>query len=304
LKHSLLDCERIALHRFATNQPIDDIGQSPEPSAVVSLMLRCAIEAASIAREAKLQQQVPVTKADLSPVTIVDQRIEECLRKNIEASGMSIAFVGEESGGSLDVNGSSIAVDPIDGTWAFINRGSNFSTSLALFRGTEVEVAVVVNPSTGELLYSSGSASRLLQLGLAGTTSSSTPLPLACKLNPKTLLHIHPARQVQPLVSAAMSAWRGPHVQLVTMGGGSPAWALAECAKGQLTYVNLWPAAQTNPYDLAAGVEIVRCAGGDVTGLDGNPIDCLTHRGVFVAAVSVASRERIVALARDSSVTI
>jgi len=86
-------------------------------------------------------------------------------------------------------------------------------------------------------------------------------------------------------------------VHLVSMVGGSPAWALAECAKGRMTYTNLWRTSHvTQPYDLAAAVQLVRQAGGDVIGRDGQPIDALQHRGVLVASLSPTARERVLEL--------
>jgi fructose-1,6-bisphosphatase/inositol monophosphatase family enzyme len=60
---------------------------------------------------------------------------------------------------------------------------------------------------------------------------------------------------------------------------------MVEAAKGRFVYVNLWPGRDTEPYDLAGSVLLVRAAGGEVIGVSGQPIDPLTLSGPFVAAV-------------------
>ena len=83
---------------------------------------------------------------------------------------------------------------------------------------------------------------------------------------------------------------------MVRSVGGSPSWALLEAAKGDFVYVNLWPAPAAQPWDLAAGVTLVRRAGGEVTDLEGNAIDELSHQGPFVAGTTEGARNRVIAV--------
>jgi fructose-1,6-bisphosphatase/inositol monophosphatase family enzyme len=45
-------------------------------------------------------------------------------------------------------------------------------------------------------------------------------------------------------------------------------------------------------------VLLVREAGGDVTDLDGVPIDAATHSGPFIAAIDVRARDKLASIVR------
>jgi len=61
-------------------------------------------------------------KADRSPVTIADRRIEEYLRRELQRAFPSEAIIGEEFGPSPQLGSRYWTIDPIDGTRAF-SRG-------------------------------------------------------------------------------------------------------------------------------------------------------------------------------------
>jgi fructose-1,6-bisphosphatase/inositol monophosphatase family enzyme len=89
---------------------------------------------------------------------------------------------------------------------------------------------------------------------------------------------------------------------MVRSTGGSPAWGLLDASKGRYVYANLWADTPSTAFDLAAGVLLVRKAGGEVVDLEGNPIEVLGHRGPFIAAIDDDSRNRIVEIVRESVV--
>ncbi|MHC4452967.1 MAG: inositol monophosphatase family protein, partial [Planctomycetota bacterium] len=116
----------------------------------------------------------------------------------------------------------------------------------------------------------------------------------------KVLVNIQPSLKAQPTISALYNAWRQRRIRNVRSPGGSPAWALLEAAKGRFCYVNLWSDRPAAPFDLAAGVLLVRAAGGDVVGLDGDPIDLVRHAGPFVAGIQPAARSTVLEIVRGA----
>jgi fructose-1,6-bisphosphatase/inositol monophosphatase family enzyme len=78
--------------------------------------------------------------------------------------------------------------------------------------------------------------------------------------------------------------------------GGSPAWGLLEAARGHYVYVNAWAVRPAEPFELAAGVLLVRGAGGEVTDLGGAAIDLVRHAGPWLAAVDAEQRARVAAI--------
>ncbi len=233
-------------------------------------------------------------KDDGSPATRLETRIEETLRARLAAFDPGATVVGEETGGSLPERGRAIAIDPVDGTWAFLDGTETYATTLILFRDGEPVLGVIANPSTGEVGYAwRGERTRLVRLSLLGEPDASDQLPAPSHGGRSVRVNAHPSPGAAPLVAALQEAWRRGEIVVVRSPGGSPSWALLDAARGRYTYVNLWAGASTKPYDLTAGVLLVEGAGGRVVDVRGQPIDPLRHRGAFVAGVEEASRETV-----------
>ena len=108
-------------------------------------------------------------KSDGSPVTELDRKVEEMVRAALATFHPETAVVGEEGGGELPIEGLAVAIDPVDGTWAFISGTGTAATTLAVFRDGVPFLGVVANPSTGEIAYAeSGGEARLIQMAIFG----------------------------------------------------------------------------------------------------------------------------------------
>jgi fructose-1,6-bisphosphatase/inositol monophosphatase family enzyme len=209
--------------------------------------------------------------------------------------------VGEETGGVLPSAGTAIAIDPIDGTRAFLAETETYSTTLALIRDGEIVLGMVSNPTAGEIAYAAvGGASRLIRLSTFGEPDEVSVLKRPSTGARPLLVNIHPNRHGGGVVSALYRAWGQRDIAMVRSPGGSPAWALVESARGHFVYANLWSKWPAEAFDLAAGVLIVRQAGGEVTDLAGEPIDALRHRGPFVAGIDPRMVSRVTELMRGS----
>jgi myo-inositol-1(or 4)-monophosphatase len=238
-------------------------------------------------------------KADGSPVTSIDLAIEEGFRDRLAVFAPDARVAGEETGGTLPASGVGVAIDPVDGTWAFLAGTETSATTLAVFRDREPFLGMVSNPATGEIAYATiAGGTRLLQLSLFGEEDLAETLPRSHGDAPGMLVNVHPSRGSGALVAALHAAWVRKDVRMVRAPGGSPAWALVEAAKGRFVYVNLWSKQPAAAYDLAAGVLAVRQAGGDVTDLEGQPIDMLRHAGPFVASVDPRARGMLQSMVR------
>jgi fructose-1,6-bisphosphatase/inositol monophosphatase family enzyme len=204
-------------------------------------------------------------------------------------------MVGEETGGTLPESGFAVAIDPIDGTWAFLNGTETYATTLGFFHDHEPFLGMVSNPATGEIGYATSEGTpRLLQLSLFGEADAACALPRPRPEPMPLLVNVHPSRHGSPLITALHEAWSRGEIHMVRSPGGSPAWALLEAAKGAFVYVNGWAKRPAEVYDLVAGVLLVRRAGGEVTDLEDRPIDMLHHHGPFVASIDAASREKVI----------
>ena len=240
-------------------------------------------------------------KADRSPVTDLEHRIEQLIADGLRHLPEPVAFVSEESISEALGPGITLAVDPVDGTWALVNRTEHAATSLALLRDGVPFIGVVANPATGEIAYTvDGQVPRLVQLGAFGEADRAVSLPIP-RAGPEGLLvSVHPNRALGDVGVALATAWRNREVDMVRSPGGAPTLELLGVAKGNFAYVNLWNRRRSAPWDLAAGLMLVRAAGGDVVDLDGAPIRAIGHRGPFVGSLLAVDRERVRSLVRPS----
>jgi fructose-1,6-bisphosphatase/inositol monophosphatase family enzyme len=277
------------------SQPVLDTARSEE-EAWLTFGLSVAFEAGTLVRQSRSRplKEIVQFKDDGSPVTEIEIEIELLCRQRLQSFRPNAAIVGEESGGDLPTTGIAVAIDPIDGTWALLNRTATCAVSLAVFRDGRPFCSIVLNPATGEIGYSlSDGRTRLLQVSAFGEDDFACDLPLAQTREGVVLVNLHPSRSAGHVATNLLSAWAEGTVRMVCMPGGSPAWALLEAAKGAFTYANLWPRQPADAFDLAAGIMLVRNAGGNVTDLDGQPIEFMGHHGPFVASVDEASRSTI-----------
>ena len=238
-------------------------------------------------------------KQDGTPSTREEEDIERDLRRSLQESVPGAVLIGEEGGGEWRDRGLAVAIDPIDGTWAFINHAETFTTSLAVFNDSKVFLGIIFNPSTGELAYSAtGRPARLVQVSMLGEPNVGVDLPLEPP-GRALLLNVHPSRPAGAVLNRLYQAWRDSGVQMVKAVGGSPSWAMVEAAKGRFVYVNLWARQAAAPFDLAAGVALLRGAGGDVVDLRNRPVSISGHEGPFVAGMDASHRLRTVSLVAD-----
>ena len=240
-------------------------------------------------------------KLDGSPVTALESRIETFVRERLADFCPAAGFVGEESGGTLPPQGFAAALDPVDGTWSLVNRTETCTTSLAFYHDGEVFLGLVLNPATGELAYAArDGGTRLLQISLFGEDDAAFPLPGERRLPRALLVNLQPSRDAQVMVDGLLEAWRDGGLKMVKLPGGSPLWAMLEAAKGSFVYVNPWSRRAAQAYDLAAGIMLLRGAGGDVTDLAGTPIEATGHKGPFVAGIDREARRKVAAIVRKS----
>ena len=288
-----------------------DAYRKPEPAAPkfedessrwVAFGLYMLLDAGRLVREKRMvaSRQDVRYKDDGSPATRLEAEIELRLRERRATFEPSAVVIGEETGGALSRSGIEIAIAPVDGTWAFLSGTETYTTTLAVFRDSLPVLGMISNPTTGEIGYTTvGGDARLVQLSVFGESDQAVSLPEHDDATREILVNFHPSRSWGSVVGGLYEAWRERGVRMVRSPGGSPSWALVEAARGAFVYLNMWSKRRAEPYDLAPGVLLVRNAGGEVTDLEGKPIDVLSHAGPFVASIHERGRHHVAEIARS-----
>ncbi len=197
-------------------------------------------------------------------VTVVDKRVENFLIDKIRQVYPDHSFIGEETGRRETGSDYCWIIDPIDGTTSFVHGQPFYAVSIAFAKGDELLVGVVHAPALGQLFSAEkGRGSELNGRSIRVSTTdhmkeSVLATGFAClragwKKNNMVYLN-----KIMPWIRDVRRC-------------GSAAVDLAYVAAGK--FDGFWEL-NLNIYDIAAGVLLVREAGGtvcDFTGGGGYP---------------------------------
>ena len=193
-------------------------------------------------------------KGRFDPVTAIDHASEEAIIEIITSERPDDSIVAEEGGG-LEAARRHWFIDPLDGTVNFIHGIPQISVSIALWDGSAALAAVVFDPlheelftaATGEGAHLNGSPIRV---------SSTTELERAIVATGFPYDHGDHAAEYAAVLASVLETVNG------IRRFGSAALDLAWVAAGRFdAYWELGVA----PWDQAAGILLVREAGGRVT---------------------------------------
>ncbi len=230
-------------------------------SALLNVMVQAATKAGrALTRDFGEVENLQVSrKGPADFVSNADRRAEEILHRELERARPGYGFLMEESGEIEGKDGiHRWIVDPLDGTTNFLHSIPQFSVSVALEKAGRLEAGVVYNPITEELFTAErgGGAylnNRRLRVAQRSELHDSV---IGCGI-PHLGLGDH-GRFLKELASV-MSEVAG--VRRV----GSAALDLAWVAAGR--FDAFWER-NLNAWDIAAGIVLIREAGGFVSDLD------------------------------------
>ena len=203
-----------------------------------------------------------IEKSPADFVSEVDQGAEDRIREIVMANHPDARVIGEElSPDMLADTGLAFIVDPLDGTTNFLHGYPEYAVSIGIAHEGALVAAVVVNVPTGE---------RFTALAGAGAWRNDRPIQVSRIIEPgRALIGTgFPFKHPDTLPS-----WQRQFgsVMLVTAGvrrAGAAALDLCDVACGR--FEAFWEL-RLAPWDFAAGMLIVREAGGIITDLVGQP---------------------------------
>jgi myo-inositol-1(or 4)-monophosphatase len=256
-------------------------------SALLNVMIKAARKASRpLKRDFGEVEHLQVSvKGPANFASAADRRAEEILRGELEQARPGYGFVGEEGGEHEGTDKTHRwIVDPLDGTLNFLHGIPHFAISLALEREGTVVAGVIYNPVNDELFIAERGKGAFLndqRLRVAGRRRLADAI-IGCALP-------HPSRG-----NVALS--RSEHVLLQEKVAGlrrfgAAALDLAWVAAGRLD--GYWERSLA-PWDMAAGIALVREAGGFVTDLAGR--DAMLASGGIVAGNEAIQRELLRAI--------
>jgi myo-inositol-1(or 4)-monophosphatase len=211
-----------------------------------------------LARRGKFQSR---EKAPADLVTDADEASQDAIQRVIAARFPGHAFIGEEQPARKQLaTGSEFTwiVDPLDGTTNYVHGYPQYAVSVALAAGEKLLVGVVYDPvanncfsaAAGRGAWCDGVLMRTSRVTMVSAALAVVSLPAHVRRDSPDLRDFIEASLVCQAVRRT----------------GSAALNFAYLAKGALDA--FW-ARHIHPWDVAAGVLLVREAGGVVTSRDG-----------------------------------
>ncbi|MGD2050946.1 MAG: inositol monophosphatase family protein [Acidimicrobiia bacterium] len=238
------------------------------------LAVAAALRGAAIVREGFGAPYRADLKGRFNPVTDVDLRSERAIVELITAERPGDGILAEE-GGAQEGGGRRWLVDPLDGTVNFVHGIPQVSVSVAVYDGPEALAAVVVDPIRGEVFAATTGAGATLD-GAPLAVSTVDELSRAVIVTGFPYDHDRHAAGYVRTVGAVLE-----HVNGVRRFG-SAALDLAWLAAGR--FDGFWEYSLA-PWDTAAGIVLVREAGGIVSDALGEPF---TPGGPHIVAANPA----------------
>ena len=231
-------------------------------SALLNVMTAAATKAArGLVRDFGEIENLQVSKkGPANFVTTADKKAEEVLVAGLTKARPRFGFLLEE-GGKIEGADTSNRwiIDPLDGTTNFLHGIPHFSISIALERDGEPVAGVIYEPITDQMFwaekgqgaYLNGRRIRVSARRRLEESLFATGIPFAGKQDHDRFLS-----QLKAVMAVSAGVRRF----------GSAALDLAYVAAGR--YEGFWEFG-LHPWDIAAGIVLVREAGGFVTDIGG-----------------------------------
>lgn len=243
-------------------------------SALMNVMLGAARKAGrSLARDFGEVEQLQVSlKGPANFVTAADTRAEEILHAELTRARPGYGLLMEERGELAGADRTHrFIVDPLDGTTNFLHGIPHFAVSIALERDGELVAGLILNPATHDIFTAERGKGAFLndrRLRVAARTELATAV-IGTGIP-------HSGRPAHDLFLKELGAVMAASAGVRRMGAA--ALDLAWTAAGRLD--GFWER-HLRAWDLAAGIVILREAGGYVTDADGK--DGMLDQGSVVA---------------------
>jgi myo-inositol-1(or 4)-monophosphatase len=227
----------------------------------------------AIIRIADEQYKIAEKSADKDVLTAADLEADRILRENLTAEFPDYGWLSEETKGQKgQLEHKRIwIVDPLDGTREFVMKNPEFVVSVALVEDGKPILGVIYNPSTDELFETAADYG----VKLNGNTVSSNH-----KLSGKAVVEVSRSDIAKGIFNDI-----GDSIELRPCG--SIAYKLARLSAGMAdSVISLTP---KNEWDIAAGVVLVKAAGGIVRDKSDN--EFVFNRGQLLNGVVAASKD-------------
>jgi len=230
-----------------------------EPNQLVSQVEELCVEVGKWMLEQRVSPEAIETKSLNNFVSFVDKTAEEKLVNILHDLAPKAGFIAEEGTGTPNKNGCNWIIDPLDGTTNFLHGIPVFCISIALEINHELVLGVIHDPNRNET-YSA--------VKKGGSKCNGHPISVSKTLQLEDALlatgfpydDFGKQEEYLKLLGEITKRTRGVR----RLGSAALDLAYVACGRCDLFYEYA-----LNPWDVAAGILLVREAGGSVSNFAG-----------------------------------
>lgn len=205
---------------------------------------------------------IETIKDDNTPVTNGDLEVNKLISEKIKLLTPEIPIISEESSANKSEKNllNFWLIDPIDGTYDYINNKDEFTLNAALILNKRPELGIIYAPAKKRLFYSYGK-------NLSFELSNNKEINLSTKksINKNEIKAVTYSNKLNPMIS-------GLHKKFGVKEYIKMKSSLKFCVIAAGEYDLYIAEPRASEWDIAAGHAILKHAGGKITDLDGNEI--------------------------------
>ena len=210
-------------------------------------------------REEGLKKEI---KPDNTPVSNGDIEVNKILTKKISSLTPNIPIISEETSANKDVKNLKDfwLIDPIDGTYDYINNRDEFTLNAALIINKKPELGIIYAPAKKRLFYT-------FAPGYCYEYSNKKEIKLNCEKKTKAneVIAVSYSDNLKPQISEIHKL-----IGVTSHKKMKSSFKFCVIATGEYDLYVAEPRA--SEWDIAAGHAILKNAGGIITDFDGNEI--------------------------------
>ena len=201
-------------------------------------------------------------KEDNTPVTNGDLEVDNILTERILKVTPKLPIISEES--SLNKKNQNLEnfwlIDPIDGTYDYVNNGEEFTINAALILNKTPKVGLIYAPSKNRMFYS-------YALGRSYELNKGKKIKLNCskKTNPNQIKAVHYSNKLKPEIKKLHQKYGVTEYHRMKS-------SLKFCVIASSEFDIYISEPRASEWDIAAGHAILLNAGGVITDFDGKEI--------------------------------
>jgi 3'(2'), 5'-bisphosphate nucleotidase len=229
---------------------------------IVENLIETFLSAGKISLQLRLNGLTKEIKSDNTPVSNGDLEVNKIVSKKISNLTPEIPIISEETSDNKSINNLKTfwLIDPIDGTYDYINNLEEFTINAGLIINRQPAAGLIYAPAKKRMFFSYGE-----DLAFELIDGKTVKLDSSKNFNKEEINFVTYSNNIKPIIATI-------HKKLNVKKFTRMKSSLKFCVIAAGEYDGYVAEPRACEWDIAAGHAILKHAGGEVTDFDGNEI--------------------------------